>query len=490
MSTPSYYNEYQRKYLQTLVYRAGFNPIQTLPDYSSAIIAAGIDRLQMNDEVKQDSNNTSTTTGTTNKKYVLIVDLGTWQSTVTICEMTNGLINKIYCTSNDNIESKNVCGIGMDNAILKFCIKNFESRNRGMYIEPENRKSRLKLLREITRIKHTLSSGANQVMFDIESFYEGIDYHFKLSKAKFEMIIYDIIKQIPIFIQNEIVNAQRIMTQIKSNSENFNFDFDYVIAMGGLAQVPKIRDKLNEMFGKKLLNNDFMDRGIASNFINVYGCAIQATTLSYLDLFEKKLKNNLKNQQNNNNNQKNVNPNRANADISTLNGCEKIVAFERPKLNKKNNNNNNNNNNDNPIFESLYEFREKLKMEEANSKNVDKLDESLYYYNCIKNEILGFKNVNDYMNTDFDINILDRNIRLEYNLDENDNENENENDKREILCDIGKGSVLPQMFKIDLNELNIPDTNNIELNVYCCEMDDDCKSVLQEFTDTLVCEKI
>eukprot|EP01084_Bolivina_argentea_P287315 492997_1 len=186
---------------------------------------------------------------------------------------------QLLANYNENYYNKTseISGIGLDECILKWLIRDFETRNKGCYIEIENWKTRLKLLKEITRIKQVLSSGSNQVRFDIESLYEGIDYHFTLSKPKFESIIYDIL--------NNAINW--INKQIKLS----NISFDFVIVSGGLFEIPKLQNSLQNMFGDKLMAKLLSSKGIASNFVHAYGCAVQVASLSYLYQLQNQLRN-------------------------------------------------------------------------------------------------------------------------------------------------------------------------------------------------------
>ena len=163
---------------------------------------------------------------------------------------------------------------------MKWLIRDFENRNKGCYIEIENAKCRLKLLTEITRIKQVLSSGSNQVRFDIESLYEGIDYHFQLSKPKFESIIYDILNSIRDWINQQLLHCNKI-----------NKTIDYVIISGGLYEIPRLQNILENIFGDKLLTKQLSSKGISANFIHSYGCGIQAASLSYLYQFQNQTQN-------------------------------------------------------------------------------------------------------------------------------------------------------------------------------------------------------
>ena len=251
-SVPFYYTTSQIMYYKSLLLQSGFNPLQIIYDHSASILSLHLD------------NNP-------NIKSVLCIDFGTFHSTFCVIQMCNGLVTS-NTKQNYYHQTSEVCGVVMDECILKWLIKDFQNRNRGCYIEPENAKCRLKLCKEIARIKSVLSSGSGQVRVDIESLYEGIDYHFNLSKAKFESIIYDVLSAITNWVHQ----------QIKYCQEQMKLSFDKVIVSGGLAEIPKLKNSLQQMFGEKLGTKELVSKGIAANFVNAYGCAVQAASLSYL----------------------------------------------------------------------------------------------------------------------------------------------------------------------------------------------------------------
>mmetsp|Transcript_14315 Transcript_14315/g.22367 ORF Transcript_14315/g.22367 Transcript_14315/m.22367 type:complete len:750 (+) Transcript_14315:29-2278(+) len=264
-SVPYFYGATQIQNYKALLLQSGFNPLQIIYDHSASILSLHLDN-QQKDSMKQ----------------ILCIDFGTFSSKFTVIRMYNGLITSRDDEHNYYNESTEICGTKLDEIMLKWLIKNFESQNKGCYLEMENAKSRLKLLNEITRIKQVLSSGSNEVNFDIESLYEGIDYHFKLSKPKFESIIYDVFSATKDWVQTQLKQYQ---SQHASHCH-----IDYVIVSGGLAEIPRVQQILLEIFGDKLMTKHLNEKGISSNFINVYGCAIQAASLSYLHQFQNQIR--------------------------------------------------------------------------------------------------------------------------------------------------------------------------------------------------------
>merc|ERR1712087_681889 len=70
-------------------------------------------------------------------------------------------------------------------------------------------------------------------------------------------------------------------------SQNINLEqIDHVIVSGGLAEMPKVQQSLHSIFGDKLRGKELSTKGIAPNFVTVYGCAMQAASLSYVEQFQ------------------------------------------------------------------------------------------------------------------------------------------------------------------------------------------------------------
>ena len=258
-AVPYYWSRSQMDHFKSLLHQSGFNPLQIIRQHAASVLSINLDNKS-------------------SLQRVIVIDFGTFCSTFSVVHLSNGLIikngdgkveNTVHCKTED------ICGMAVDEMLLKWLIKDFQNRNRGCYIEMEDSKSRLKLFKELTRIKSVLSAGSNSVRFDIESLYEGIDYHFELSRAKFESIIYDVLSAIPKWIESTI-KSQNIDLQ----------DIDHVVVSGGVAEMPKVQQSLNGIFGDKLRSKELAAKGIAANFVTVYGCAVEAASLSYLSQFQ------------------------------------------------------------------------------------------------------------------------------------------------------------------------------------------------------------
>ena len=152
-SVPFYWSSAQIDHFKSLLFQSGFNPLQIMRQHAASMLAINLDN-------------------STSAQRVISIDFGTFCSTFSVMNLCNGLVVKEH-PQNVHCKTEEVSGMAVDEMLLKWLIKGFEGRNRGCYIEIEDSKSRLKLFKELTRIKSVLSAGSNSVRFDIESLYEG-----------------------------------------------------------------------------------------------------------------------------------------------------------------------------------------------------------------------------------------------------------------------------------------------------------------------------
>jgi len=260
-AVPRHWTSAQIEHLKALLLESRLNPLQIIRQHSAAILSLNLDNHR-------------------GAQRVLCIDFGTFRSVFSVVNVVHGFVAKNH-PQNVHSETDDVSGMAVDGALIKWLVRDFQTRNRGCFIEMEDSKSRLKLFKELTRIKGVLSAGSNSVRFDIESLSEGIDYHFELSRAKFESIIYDEMRAIPKWVESTM----------KAHAVDLDA-IDHVVASGGLAEMPKVQQALSALFGDKLRTKALAAKGIPSSFVTVYGCAVEAASLSYLTQFQRMMQQN------------------------------------------------------------------------------------------------------------------------------------------------------------------------------------------------------
>ena len=109
----------------------------------------------------------------------------------------------------------------------------------------------------------TLSS-SYQASIHIDSLYEGIDYHSRLTRARFEELNAD-------FFHSILEPVEKALRDAKMNRS----DIHEIVLTGGSTLIPKVQQLLRDFFGGKELNKSINpDEAVA------YGAAIHAAMLT------------------------------------------------------------------------------------------------------------------------------------------------------------------------------------------------------------------
>jgi L1 cell adhesion molecule like protein len=107
-------------------------------------------------------------------------------------------------------------------------------------------------------------SSAVDTVIDIDSLYEGLDLHIKITRAKFEELNADMFKK-----------CMQIVKQCLEDAKMSKEQIDEVVLVGGSTRIPKIQELLQHFFdGKQLYKSLNPDEAVA------HGAALQAATLN------------------------------------------------------------------------------------------------------------------------------------------------------------------------------------------------------------------
>lgn len=113
------------------------------------------------------------------------------------------------------------------------------------------------------RAKRTLSSGTIAHV-EIDSLFEGIDYHTKVSRAQFEALCYSRFQEILNPIHTVITDARMSKSEINE-----------IVLVGGSTRIPKIKEMVMKYF-----NRDELNQSINPDEAVAYGAAVQAAILT------------------------------------------------------------------------------------------------------------------------------------------------------------------------------------------------------------------
>eukprot|EP00253_Pinus_taeda_P020953 PITA_20953 len=242
---PAYFSDSQRKATRDAATIAGLNAMKIINEPTAAAIAYGF---------------RSEVYSSNGKKTVLIFDLGGGTFDVSIVTVEGGKF-EVKAVAGDT----HLGGEDFDNRMLKHCVENFKRKYKK---EMSTSAKALRRLRsECKRAKRNLSSVV-ETMIDIDSLYEGLDFHMKVTRAKFEELNTDFFDK-----------CMRILNQCLQDARMSKDQINEVVLVGGSTRIPKVQELLQDFFhGKKLCKGLNPDEAVA------YGAAVQAAVLNNEDI--------------------------------------------------------------------------------------------------------------------------------------------------------------------------------------------------------------
>merc|ERR1719210_2273093 len=238
ITVPAYFNDSQRQATKDAGHIAGLEVLRIINEPTAAAIAYGLENTDENEE-----------------KNVLIFDLGGGTFDVSLLTIDEGIF-QVLATAGDT----HLGGEDFDNRLVEFCIQDFKKKNKLDIRESARAMRRLRTACE--QAKRSLS-GARRVTIEVDTLYEGIDYHVVVSRPKFEKLCAD--------------DFRRCMTPVSKVLQDAKMsknDIHEVVLVGGSTRIPKIQELLSKFFNGKELNKSIHpDEAVA------WGAALQAAVL-------------------------------------------------------------------------------------------------------------------------------------------------------------------------------------------------------------------
>lgn len=239
ITVPAYFNDSQRQATKDAGAISGMNVLRIINEPTAAAIAYGLDKKHEEHE-----------------KHILIFDLGGGTFDVSVLAIEKGVF-EVKGTSGDT----HLGGEDFDNRIVNFLVEEFKRQNKLDLTQSPRALRRLRTAAE--RAKRTLSSQA-QASIEIDSLYEGKDFTYSLSRAKFESLNMDLFDKTIKPVEDALLSA-------KIDKQTVN----EIILVGGSTRIPKVQEKLQAFFNGKTLN-----RSINPDEAVAYGAAVQAAILN------------------------------------------------------------------------------------------------------------------------------------------------------------------------------------------------------------------
>lgn len=152
-------------------------------------------------------------------------------------------------------------GEDFDNRMTEYLVQEFKKKSKLDISSNPRAMRRLKTACE--KAKRTLSS-SNVANIEIDALYEGVDFNFAFSRAKFEDLCGDLFRQGMEPVEQVLKDAKKSKSQI-----------DEIVLVGGSTRVPKVQQLLSEYFnGKQLCKSIDPDSAVA------HGASVQAAILA------------------------------------------------------------------------------------------------------------------------------------------------------------------------------------------------------------------
>lgn len=247
ITVPAYFNDAQRTATKDAGVIAGLNVLRIINEPTAASIAYGLDKQ------------------TEKEQTIMIYDCGGGTHDVSIVAIEDGVFEVKATNGNSHLG-----GSDIDNMLVEYFATEFKRKNKKDLKSNARAISRLRKASEVA--KKTLSSSAS-TNIELDSLFEGIDFYASLSRARFDEIITDFVKQ-----------TMEPVEKCLQDSKLSKGDIDQVVLVGGSTRILKIQKTLSEYFnGKELCKSINPDDCVG------YGAAIQAAILSGDDKTDSKL---------------------------------------------------------------------------------------------------------------------------------------------------------------------------------------------------------
>ncbi|RZB54157.1 heat shock cognate 70 kDa protein 2-like [Glycine soja] len=240
ITVPAYFNDSQRQATKDAGAIAGLNVLKILNEPTAAAIAY---RLEMKNCNNEDRN-------------VFVFDLGGGTLDVSLVVFEKDHI-RVKATSGDT----HLGGEDFDNNMVTYCVKEFQRKNK---MDISGNKRALRRLRTACEKAKRILSCSTMTTIEVDSLYDGIDFHSSISRAKFEELNKDYLNKCMEFVEKCLIDAKMDKSSVHD-----------VVLAGGSTRIPKLQQLLSDFFdGKDLCKCINADEAVA------YGAAVHASMLN------------------------------------------------------------------------------------------------------------------------------------------------------------------------------------------------------------------
>ncbi len=240
ITVPAYFNDAQRQATKDAGKIAGLEVLRIINEPTAAALAYGIDKNKDDD------------------KTIAVYDLGGGTFDFTILTLNNGVF-EVKSTHGDTF----LGGEDFDMRIVNHMISEFK-KEQGIDLS-KDKLALQRLKEEAEKAKKELST---TTQYEINLPFITADktgakhLNIKLSRSKLETLVKDL-------IERTVAPCQTALKAAKMNAK----DIDEVVLVGGMTRMPKVQEKVKEIFGKE------PHKGVNPDEVVAMGAAIQAGVL-------------------------------------------------------------------------------------------------------------------------------------------------------------------------------------------------------------------
>jgi len=249
ITVPAYFTDSQRQATKDAGKIAGLNVKRIINEPTAAALAYGLDRQ------------------TSEEMNVLVFDFGGGTLDVSLLTLVSGIF-EVRATSGNT----HMGGSDIDTILVNHFVKEFSQKHDQDLTTSSKSMRRLRAACEKAKITLSTCMNAN---INVDSLYNGIDFHTSLSRAKFEILCLDLFKK-----------AMEPLEEVFENTHIARDRVHQIILVGGSTRIPKIQSLLTNFFGGRSLNKTINpDEAVA------YGAGVYAAVLSGASKASKKTDN-------------------------------------------------------------------------------------------------------------------------------------------------------------------------------------------------------
>lgn len=223
ITVPAYFNELQRQATVDAGELAGLKVRRLINEPTAAALAYGIERPGV-------------------EERILVYDLGGGTLDVTVLELSEGVVDVLASTGNDQLGGKD-----FDERLMQY-VSDQAKKRLGQDLQ-SNPRRRLRLKTLCKKAKEELSSIESTTILwdnlDLTASGESLDFELEITRAQFETLIDDLIRSTERQIQEAL--AVRGMQPA---------DIQTVLLVGGSTRVPAVRRFLSDHFDGRTLRSE------------------------------------------------------------------------------------------------------------------------------------------------------------------------------------------------------------------------------------------